>query len=178
MLWAGVILGLLALPAGCSLPPPERGAASASPVGTICTYPQYGCTLVLPEGWLVVSEKERQGVLTVRARDEAKHSSYLIATVFPAGLYNPEEAITQGERLLKSSLYALQGPVRREEIALGAGTAPLLAAEAGEKNRVEARTAVLRGKQAGALVTVMARQESFPAIEGQYRVILKNIELK
>ncbi len=164
LLGAGLILGLLQ---GCGTRQEE------------VKYTGSECSFNVPTGWELAEEKKHQDVLTLQLHDKNRESSYITVTVFPAGMLAGAEAVEQAEKLLRTSLYALQDPVDRSELQLSTGELiPLVTARAGKRDTIEAQTAVVYGDRFHALVTLVARLENLDINSTEFQVFLNDFQLQ
>lgn len=139
----------------------------------------YGCSFSLPGDWEMEETGERQGVLTLRIREKRHETSYLVITVFPAGMLDRAETADKAEQLLRQGLFSIREPLQWDETTLASGRAvPLLAAQAGQSEPVQAVTAVLYGSRFNALATLIAAQEHFESYEEEYLALLESFQLK
>lgn len=168
-LLAGIVLGLM-LP-GCS------GSSEDQPA--LYRNQAFGSSFLVPAGWEMTAETEREVVLTLQLQDKTRETSFMTVTVFPASLMSQEESAGQAEQLLRQGLYELQEPVEQKELSLSSGrTLPLVKALAGRREMVEAWSAVLCGSRFHALVTLVARLEHFDIHKTEFHLFLESYQLE
>ncbi len=172
--WVKLAAGLLLLTWAC-------GCSGGPSIHDGETYKNqaYGCSFIVPAGWEQEEPREREGILTLRVGATSPKSSYMVITVFPAGLHSRAETVDEAENLLQNSLYALEGGVQRQEYILPSGeSVPLLRVSAGKKEKVEAAAAVLYGSRFHALVTLIGAAGDYGSCEEAFQTMLETFQLE
>lgn len=168
LLLAAIVLGLLQ---GCA------GRDSVQQV--VYNNKAFGSSFQIPAGWQLMDETVREDVLTLQLQDNIRESSFITVTVFPAEFLSPDETVDQAEQLLRQGLYQIKEPVEHQELILSSGQKlTLVTALAGNRELVDAWSAVFCSSRFHALITLVARQEHFDLHKTEFQVMLDSFKLE
>ncbi|MDW7651460.1 MAG: hypothetical protein SCM57_09020 [Bacillota bacterium] len=173
-------LALLLLPAGCGPQVANQVPATedAEPAGhffeQVYENVSFNLAFSYPEQWQVMSEKVKDGVLTLTL-EQVGGSASLVLTVL-GGEMTEAELVKNGEELLARSLFQPRLPAERVKKQLSGRLVNFLATEAGERDRVSARTAVFAKDGNSHFLTLMAKPGAFPEANETLELIVSGMK--
>jgi len=120
-----------------------------------------GFNMHLPEDWTVAerisSTKDTVEVLLESSQDDRGRA---ILTYFSPEYFSQEEAKEEAVKILSSSLYHVDGDIAKSCREIGNKKVAIFSASAGEKETMQAQTAVISGEAGHVLLTLITREEA------------------
>ena len=133
----------------------------------------YNLAFSYPKQWAISSESESDGVLTLTLKEGNTLS--LVISVLP-GEFPEAELVKNGEKLLTGSLYNVRGPLVKDNKVLSGRPVTFLAAEAGERDALQARSALFTEKDHSYFFTLLAQAEQFPVANETFELIVSGVK--